>query len=565
MRIILPLLICCGICSLLSARAEAAAKPILDYLSNSAYGTLAPIEPQGYFTLGRRYVHPPRVEWAAVKDAARYEILLVQGDQVLGITSATSSPQFADVGWDKARPGKAAVIIQAFDASGKRIALSRFFPLYVAPDFDPRRSSKAKRTYKEATALTFGALCDWRFPANVAVPKDGPAASIQQIVLTAVVTPNSCAPLAWPSLHDWLYVDMLVSMSKNADTALKAKILSFARSVGDHYLMSQVTDEGFVYRYMLRGCIDFKGEATLGMHVADPVKKEKMMRLVEPGKCGYSGAALVKIYELTGDSKYLDAAVNMAETLVRTQREDGSWAARVDAKSGEVIGDYSTSAISVASFLDSLNKHRPDTRWTKASKRAVSWIMQNPVKTYGWVVNYDDGGAPATKANPFLGNLSNWDLFEFVRYAAAHPDAVPNAAACVDEQLAWADNHFVFYGSDPLLPIEPFYPCCAEQGNPASFVAAGGCWVPMDFHTANWASALISAYRLTGKQIYLDKAKAAANTLTQYQLDNGRTMTWMCDRTFGVSAHAAGNSATSFWPAAWAMSACVWSELDNMK
>ena len=63
-------------------------------------------------------------------------------------------------------------------------------------------------------------------------------------------------------------------------------------------------------------------------------------------------------------------------------------------------------------------------------------------------------------------------------------------------------------------------------------------------------------------QRYLARAEAAANALTQYQLDDGSTMTWMCDRYTGVSAHVAGAPASnSFRLAAWAMSASFGAEL----
>src|SRR6185503_4610828 len=104
-----------------------------------------------------------------------------------------------------------------------------------------------------------------------------------------------------------------------------------------------------------------------------------------------------------------------------------------------------------------------------------------------------------------------------------HPARMTNTAARIREQLDWNDNHFVFYGDDLLLPFKPFYPTCGEQGNPASFTSPGGCWVPMDFHTANWGRALLQTFELTGDRKYLRTARAAANAITQYQLDDGRT------------------------------------------
>jgi hypothetical protein len=191
-------------------------------------------------------------------------------------------------------------------------------------------------------------------------------------------------------------------------------------------------------------------------------------------------------------------------------------------------------------------------------------MMANPMKTHGWVVNYDDGGAPATLQNPYAGSLSNWDLFGFARYLCRVHASVPRVVDEINGQLAWNDGMFVYYGSDPLLPIEPFYPTCAEQGTPSSFVLTG-CWLPMDFHTAHWGKTLVEFHRLTKDPRTLAIARAAGGALEQYQLADGRTLTWMPDRASGISAHVSGSPATnSFWPAGWAMSASLWAELAAM-
>jgi hypothetical protein len=284
----------------------------------------------------------------------------------------------------------------------------------------------------------------------------------------------------------------------------------------------------------------------------------------------------------------------VAEVLVKHQSEDGSWPSRVDGKTGEVITEYTSSVGLVPKFLDRLNKHRPNERWVTARDRAVNWMMENPMRTYGWALNFPDVPAPNTKANPYLGGMfANFDLYHFIRYLCKHPGSVPNAYAHIKEQMDWADNMFVFYGTDPLLTYEPFYPCVAEQGIPMMYFCAGspgkvtggcwktdtwppdarelhrlyfggggGCWTPLHQHTANWALTLIEIYRLTKDSRWLEMAKAAANVLTQYQLEDGRTLTWLPDRTFGTMAHFMGIYKQGLlFTADFAISAQVWAEL----
>jgi hypothetical protein len=550
--------------SLSNGYAKQQSNTIFDYLSIESYGKLEYIMPTGYFAIGMRYIHPPRVEWVVLESCTRYELILVQGDKILGITNATTSPHFIENGWDKITPGKkAAVVIQGFDKEGQKKALSGIQPFYAALDYDPAVASKKKRSYRQAAIMAFEALYNYKFPAGTSAPTEGPASKILPILLAAANGPNYAYDHNFPVLHDWLHVDMLVALNKIADQNLKLKIMDYADSVGTHLLICRILDEDFMYKGMIRGCADYEGKGALGIpSVRGTAEEEQIRRLVEPAKCGYAAEALVKLYELTGHRKYLDAASQIAEILVKTQREDGSWPARVDGKTGEVIAEYSTSAVAAISFLDRLNKNSPDKRWFTTRNKAIEWIQENPLKTYGWVLLYDDADARTANSNMYQ-TLSNYDLFKFICYAAANPEAVDNAAEHIKRQFEWCDNHFTFYGDDPILGFNPHYPSVCEQGKPA--IPNEGCWCPMDGHTVNWGRAHLATYLLTKNKLNLEKAKAAANTLTQVQVDNGATLTWMPDSSFGISHRAmATGSGLTFWPAGWAGAATLWAELVSM-
>ena len=539
--------------------AEAISTPF-NPLNLNDYGELRAIEPEGYFAIAIRFVHPPRVEWKACKGAVNYRLLLLQEGKVLGATSANASPAVAIEGWEKSRPGKASIVIEGFDMDGKRIALSRMFPFYIVPDFSPKLSAEAVRTPSEAAWLAFDALSLYQPLSGINLPQDSAAMQIPAVVFSATVGPTGQQKLSYPVLHDWIYVDMCVALLRlPADSKVHERVRSFARGVGEHILRGRL-DAGNAYGGMILGCTDWMGEPVLNIGGLDEVTREKTKRLVEPAKCAYAAEALLKLHEMLGEPRFYEAALEMAEVLARTQAENGSWPTRVDGKTGEVLGTYGTSVAAVISFFNRLQVHYPDKRWTDCSSRAMEWMIKNPMKTYGWVVNYEDGSAGAAEINPYVG-LSNWDLFHFVRHVAANPTSLPDPAKSLVEQMEWNDNQFVFYDTDPLLPFDPWVPSCAEQGNPSSFISPGGCWLPMDFHTANWGRALLAMHRLTREPSWMEKAHATSATLTRYQLADGRTLTWMPDRSIGLSSHVFGAGQGNFWPAGWATSATFWAEL----
>lgn len=535
-----------------------------DPLDLAAYGTLKPIEPKGYFAIAIRYVHAPRVEWMENEGVAEYRLLLLQDGKVLGATTAKASPAFAIEGWDKTRPGKASVAIEGYDTEGKRVALSRIFPFYVVPDFSKEASSTEVRTPAEAAWLAFDALSLFKPAPNINLPQDSSAKLIPPVVFSSTVGPKGQAKASFPVLHDWIYVDMCEALlGLPAEEADYQRVRAFALGVGEHLLRSQLPDE-YIYGGMIHGSADWYGNPRLSVGGLDEEAMEKTRRMVEPAKCAYSAEALLKLYEMLGETRFLEAAVKMAEVLVKTQTPNGSWPTRVDGKTGEVLGTYGTSVAAVISFLSRLETHIPDPRWSECSSRAMDWMVAYPLCTFGWVVNYEDNIAGASEVNPYAG-LSNWDLFHFVRHIARHPSSLEGPVGRMREQMEWNDNHFVFYGPDPLLPFDPWVPSCAEQGNPSSFISAGGCWLPMDFHTANWGRALLAMHRLTGDPIWMDKARAASATLTRYQLPDGRTLTWMPDQSLGLSSHFFGNATGNFWPSGWASAAAFWAELAAME
>lgn len=75
----------------------------------------------------------------------------------------------------------------------------------------------------------------------------------------------------------------------------------------------------------------------------------------------------------------------MAETLLRTQSEDGSWPACVDGRTGAVIGKYSTSVAAVISLFERVNELQPDPRWSRARDPSLAW-MEKIRRFNGWNV-----------------------------------------------------------------------------------------------------------------------------------------------------------------------------------
>lgn len=111
---------------------------------------------------------------------------------------------------------------------------------------------------------------------------------------------------------------------------------------------------------------------------------------LQPDKVGYMGLSYTRLYEVTGDRKYLDAAKRAADTITLKQSGDGSWPFRVNPKTGEVFQQYTAAIFMNAAFLEKMAAltHNPD--YKNAQIAAWMWMMRNPIRTDNWGGLYED-------------------------------------------------------------------------------------------------------------------------------------------------------------------------------
>jgi hypothetical protein len=92
------------------------------------------------------------------------------------------------------------------------------------------------------------------------------------------------------------------------------------------------------------------------------------------------------------------------------------------------------------------------------------------------------------------------------------------------ELIAFCEDQFVFwekpdiYDSFGTLANRWAVPCTAEQYQG---------YVPVDASSDHMVNTYLKAYRILGEPIYLEKAKALANTIVNIQDENGKVPTFL--------------------------------------
>ena len=123
---------------------------------------------------------------------------------------------------------------------------------------------------------------------------------------------------------------------------------------------------------------------------------------LQPDKAGSFGAELVDLHKITGEPRYLEAAIGIADTLARNVKpgdaDHSPWPFRVHAVTGEVFAskngrfDYTTNWVGALRLFDGLvamGKGRV-AEYDRARRLVSDWLRAYPVKSQRWGPFFED-------------------------------------------------------------------------------------------------------------------------------------------------------------------------------
>ena len=215
------------------------------------------------------------------------------------------------------------------------------------------------------------------------------------------------------------------------------------RAMADFWLAHGLTDEKLLY-----GGLPYPYNTNTQSGVYDGDMRAGKGYL-QPDKAGSFGAQLVTLFQITGDKRYLKAAVHIADTLARTATAGDSdhspWPFRVDASSGKAAEDPRGSTMFTASYTTNWTPtlrlfeklaelHAGDGKsYRRAHALVRGWLLRYPLKTNRWGPFFEDV-ATAHQTDTEI----NADTM--AAYLLDHPDFTPNSAELARGILQWSET-----------------------------------------------------------------------------------------------------------------------------
>ena len=283
--------------------------------------------------------------------------------------------------------------------------------------------------------------------------------------------------------------------------------LEFLRSFADYELEHGLTPEGYAwsqvpYASANPGAERYSGWSNLGEDY------------LEPPIVGADGYAYLRLYEMTGDTKYLREAIRCAEALVKNwitgDAEHSPWPVRCYARDGKApggaMGPYSANVIEPIMLFDELIRLKQGNvgDYQRVRSSVWEWFKKYPLANNVWVGYFEDTVAS-------MGNMNQVIPLEFARYVLLHPDKDPEWREHARKLIEWVKTtpkwpKFVVHGAT----------ITTEQGNGKEYCCndPGQC---CDSHTSRLAAVEAIYYAKTGDIAYREEAYRSYNWVTYFQ------------------------------------------------
>jgi hypothetical protein len=237
---------------------------------------------------------------------------------------------------------------------------------------------------------------------------------------------------------------------------------------------------------------------------------------VEPHVVGEDGYAYLRLYEMTGNTKYLRAAIRCAEALAKNYKQgdekNSPWPYRCLARDGRIdkgsgMFPYSANVVEPIMLFDELMRLN---QGNVASYRTVrdgawTWLMKYPMQNNVWVGYFED-----VKAS--MENMNQVIPLEFARYVLLHPDKDPEWREHSRKLIEWVKTtprwpKYIVHGATVTT----------EQGSGLKNFC---CNLPnqcCDSHSARLAAVEALYFAKTGDATYKEAAYRTYNWVTYWQ------------------------------------------------
>ena len=509
------------LCSALYSCAPADPNAALTEQAKSEY--LTPVHPGGearpfWNGFAKKFIYAPAFDFSVVEGAVQYRYTVTsESGQSWSFTSDSPQSALSPI-WTSIPEGtNVALKVEALNGSGEVVGVAGERSFFRDYGFNPPYTG-AVRSYREAAIL--GLLYVHTMPqvqsfATSAEPDMSyPHYTYPCKIIGAVVKTEVLLAKLLPH-----YSDNALAIARGA-----------AQFLIDH---SRKADEPLAY---------FPPTYYKNLiHSKESWNQGKTMAL----EAASAAEAFLDLYNATGEEKYLNHALGIADTYLRLQCEDGSWHIKYDFTTGEPVNNSKAMLHPLLRYFLRLETEYGQTKYTEARLKGEKWMAEHIVNRFDMTGQFED--VTVVGLQPYE-NLTNCTAAPYATYLLSREASEADINTAY-ELVRFSEDQFVYW--DMPLGKDGYKrdatPCVFEKYKYA---------MPVDNSSCNVANAMLSIYEKTGDELMKAKAKALIDNITVTQCVNtGKILT-----TWRIRH----NYKPSFWINCSYSSACTLLRMDEL-
>ncbi len=278
-------------------------------------------------------------------------------------------------------------------------------------------------------------------------------------------------------------------------------VMTIVRDFIDYTISHGTSDKsfawpGFPYTTTNAGDTLFRGFTSAG---------RLALHEIQVDHAGEMGLTYYRMYQYSGDEKYLWEALNVADVLAANVKDGDKDASvlpyRVVMDDGRITAPYGANWTGCYMLFENLVRVGLGNieQYRSASDKIRNFLLEYPMKTGYWTDGHSDTDV---KSNTYKSNLSasNMTLTLF-----DYPELDPDRERNIPMLIKWTEDNFVFRTEND----EPSTMWGANiVGEQDSFN------FKMDYQTARYAAACARWYAISGDESYKEKAYRSLNWVT---------------------------------------------------
>jgi hypothetical protein len=321
---------------------------------------------------------------------------------------------------------------------------------------------------------------------------------------------------AWPHQPASLYATLADSARLYYPYSGDRKVVDLVRGVLDYQLAHGTTPTNWEwarvpYASSNYGALEYRGADDF--LYGDKMGTGDGYGYIEPDKAGDLGIGYLEFYQLTGDSRYLDAAIACADALARHVRPGDDthspWPFRVNAETNVIREEYSSHVVGpIRLFGELVRLNLGDVpAYRRATQMAWTWMMTYPMRNHQWSGRYED---VPTFTKPV--NYNQDSPMETARYLMEHPEYDPDWKMHIAALIKWVEGTFIHVEVPKEPGVQWGANVVSEQIDDMN---------KMGSHTGRYASVLALWYETTGDLEAKEKAFRSFNWASYMCRENG--------------------------------------------